>query len=114
MTYTIAPGMDVLSCEASIIIQAVTHVTGLTYTDLCEKTRFRRVLLPRHVAMYMLRYHTDLTFEEIGKMFGMDHSMAVYAFKAVQNDLDYRLRMLFNQINHHYLKMIETEINELN
>jgi chromosomal replication initiation ATPase DnaA len=105
MNYQIIPGLEILPCEVSLIIDAVTNVTELSYHDLCTKSRLRKYTLPRHVAMYLIRYHTELTFIEIGKLFDCDHSTAIFAIKAVQNDLDIQLRQVFNKINQQYLMM---------
>jgi len=102
MNYQIIPGLEVLPSEVSLIIDAVTQVTELSYQDLCTKSRLRKYTLPRHVAMYLIRYHTGLTFVEIGRLFDCDHSTAIFAVKAVQNDLDIQLRHLYNKIEFNY------------
>jgi chromosomal replication initiator protein len=47
---------------------------------LCGKRRTKTVVLPRHVAMYLLRQLTDLSLTEIGRLFGgRDHTTVIYA-----------------------------------
>ena len=53
---------------------------GLTSSDLYSKTRRADVVVPRHMAMYLLRTKMGLSFPSIGKQFGdRDHTTIIHA-----------------------------------
>ena len=52
------------------------------------RRRTARVTLPRHVAMYLCRRHTDAPLGAIGKeLGGRDHSTVVHALGAIEERL---------------------------
>jgi chromosomal replication initiator protein len=59
---------------------AVARHFGVTLTQLKGKSREQTVAQARSLAMYLCREHTDLTFSQIGKLFGhRDHSTVLHA-----------------------------------
>jgi len=72
------PEPDELTPER--VIAAVSERFGLKPESLCGQRRTRTVVLPRQVAMYLLRQLTDLSLVEIGRTFGgRDHTTVLYA-----------------------------------
>jgi chromosomal replication initiator protein len=62
------------------ILALVAERYGVKPEAVCGPRRTRTVALPRQVAMYLIRQLTDLSFVEIGRLFGgRDHSTVVYA-----------------------------------
>ena len=67
------------------VIQRVTaQHYGLRVTDLKGAKRHRSVVVPRMVATWLTRKHTQASFPEIGRAFGgRDHSTAIHACQKV-------------------------------
>ncbi len=56
--------------------------------DLTSSRRTSRIVVPRQVAMYLLRRHTDVPLKTIGAgLGGRDHSTVVHALSAVEQRL---------------------------
>jgi chromosomal replication initiator protein len=83
------------------VIEAVCRATGVTRWELESKQRDRRVVVPRQIAMYLLREDTDLSLSEVGALFGgRDHSTVLHSCEKIVADLqrDERLRTTVNTI----------------
>ena len=67
------------------VIQRVTaQHYGLRVTDLKGAKRHRGVVVPRMVAVWLTRKHTQASFPEIGRSFGgRDHSTAIHACQKI-------------------------------
>ncbi len=62
------------------ILTTVAEQFGVKMEAVLGKRRTRSIVLPRQVAMYLLRQLTDLSLVEIGRMFGgKDHTTVLYA-----------------------------------
>ena len=77
------------------IIQTVANFYNVKVSDLKGQRRLKQLVRPRHVAMYLVRNHTQHSFPEIGRMFGgRDHATVQHACKKirslVQRDIDIR------------------------
>jgi chromosomal replication initiator protein len=56
--------------------------------DLKAKRRTQNIALPRQVAMYLCRKHTETSFPAIGDKFGgRDHSTVIHASKTIQRKI---------------------------
>jgi chromosomal replication initiator protein len=56
--------------------------------DLKAKRRTKNVVLPRQVAMYLCRKHTEVSFPTIGDKFGgRDHSTVIHASKNIEQKI---------------------------
>jgi len=68
-----------------IIQKAVCDFYRLRPADLRSKKRSRAIAVPRQVAMFLCRRHTDASFPTIGDRFGgRDHSTAIHAIQVVE------------------------------
>ena len=81
--------------NAEHIIQTVANFYNVKISDLKGQRRLKQLVRPRHVAMYLVRSHTEHSFPEIGRMFGgRDHATVQHACKKirslVQRDIDIR------------------------
>jgi len=66
------------------ILEAVAEHYGVTPADLKSKGRSKEVVLPRQVAMYLIRQLTDASLPEIGQFFGgRDHTTVLYATQKI-------------------------------
>jgi chromosomal replication initiator protein len=58
---------------------------NITVSELISNKKKRVYSYPRHVAMYLSRKYTNLSFQEIGYSFGQkDHSTVIYANRRIE------------------------------
>ena len=77
------------SIRASTIISAVCVAFDVTEQRLTSKERSREITEPRHIAVKLLKDHTDLSLKSIGKLMGnRDHSTIIYASNTVSDLLE--------------------------
>lgn len=88
------------------IIEAVARFHNLRSADITGKKRTRALTGPRHIAMYLARIHTQLSFPELGREFGgRDHSTIQHGCNKIEeelltgNELGYQLRMVEQSLN---------------
>jgi chromosomal replication initiator protein len=85
---------DVLSKEEkpitpSEILRVVAAHYGLKVTDLKQKSNAKTIAFPRQVAMYLCKDLTDLSYPEIGKLFGdKHHSTVMYSVQQIKKMMD--------------------------
>ncbi len=71
------------------IAQQVGSYFRIQPRHLQSRRRYRNVLVPRQIGMYLARELTDLSLEEIGSHFGgRDHSTVLHACRKIQGALD--------------------------
>ncbi len=71
--------------EPQEVIQKVAERFGLRPEDLVGGGRKKEVVLPRQVAMYLVRELTRASLPEIGQLFGgRDHTTVLYAIQKIQ------------------------------
>ena len=75
------------SPEAEDILKVVASTFEVTRTELLGPHRMRRLVLPRHVAMFLVRKHTGDSFPEIGRRFGRDHTTVHHACRKIEQAL---------------------------
>jgi len=76
----------------ALTIEAIQDVVCRFYNirsrDLRSRKRSRAIALPRQVAMYLCRRHTQASFPVIGERFGgRDHSTAIHATRVIEDRL---------------------------
>lgn len=88
------------------IIEAVARFHSIRSADITGKKRTRTLTDPRHIAMYLARRHTSLSFPELGREFGgRDHSTVQHGFRKVERgltenpDLAYKIRLIEQSLN---------------
>ncbi len=70
----------------SSILKLVAERFDLKVSDLKSRKRTKNIVLPRQIAMYLIRKVTALSLPEIGEIFGgMDHSSVHHGIKKVEN-----------------------------
>lgn len=72
------------------IIHCASEHYGIRPEDILGKAQSRDVAQPRQIAMYLCRRHLELSFPEIGNVFGRDHSTVMSSVKLVQKSIDAR------------------------
>ena len=83
------------------IQQEVAQEYGVTIDGLKSKKRTKTLTVPRQVAMYLCRQHTDLPLVEIGQAFGgRDHTTVIHACDKVENEIqqDRTIRLRVEQL----------------
>ncbi len=62
------------------IISAVCNRYGVKAKELMSKSRKQAVVQPRQLAMYLIHKYTDMSYSQLGRLFGKrDHSTVLYA-----------------------------------
>ncbi|MHB9091332.1 MAG: chromosomal replication initiator protein DnaA, partial [Chloroflexota bacterium] len=77
------------------VVEAVAKHYAIDSRLLRGKQRDREIVLPRQVAMYLLRKETDCSFVEIGReLGGRDHSTVMHGCERIESEIevDSRLR----------------------
>ncbi len=60
----------------------------MTADALASKRRNKEVIVPRQVAMYLIRELLDLPLVDIGKVFGgRDHSTVIHSIQKVEREM---------------------------
>lgn len=66
------------------VLGKVTGLFGVSRAELAHNTRIPKVLIPRMVAMWLLRKHTKMSTPSIGRAFGnRDHTTVLNAIASV-------------------------------
>jgi chromosomal replication initiator protein len=81
-------------------IQSITSkYFNIQINDLVSDKKKSIYSYPRHIAIYLSRKYTDLSFKEIGYLFGnRDHSTIIYAIRKIEK-LKSRKKNIKNDIN---------------
>lgn len=67
------------------IINIVSDFYGISSIDIMSERRARAIVWPRHVAIYLAKRHTTLSYPNIARRFGgRDHSSAIHAVQRVE------------------------------
>ena len=77
------------------IIQSVAKYFGLALDDLTGKSRDKSIVLPRQIAMYLVREETTSSLEHIGQLLGgRDHTTVMHGWDKISAALqeDHQLR----------------------
>jgi len=76
------------SITPKTIIDAVSKFFDIEITDLVGKSRKKELVVPRQIAMFLMRKEINTSFPSIGHEFGgRDHTTAIHACNKVSNEL---------------------------
>ncbi len=71
-----------------LIQRMVADYFEIRPSDMTAKRRSRSVAYPRHIAMYLSREMTSLSFPELGEQFGgRDHTTVLHACEKIKKDI---------------------------
>ena len=77
--------------EVRAIIDAVADATGLSSYKILTGKKYagnrygtEAAAVVRQIAMYFARIHTGASFPTLGKVFGRDHSTAIFSHRKIQ------------------------------
>ncbi|HEX7455870.1 MAG TPA: chromosomal replication initiator protein DnaA [Candidatus Nanoarchaeia archaeon] len=69
----------------TVVLEAAASFFSLTPADLKSQQRSKEYVLPRQIAMYLLRHEARLAFKEIADYFGgKDHTTVIYSVNKVE------------------------------
>ena len=70
------------------IIKIVADYYHVDKGNLIIRSRNAEFVKPRHIAMCLCRYNTELAFREIGECFNRNHDTVIHAIKSVENQVE--------------------------
>ena len=71
------------------VLQIVAQYYQVDLSDLTGRSRNKEVVLPRQVAMYLLREETDASLPQIGDLLGgRDHTTVMYAHDKISEQIE--------------------------
>ena len=83
-------GDSVTDTERAAVLDIVVEtarVFEVTTKDILSNSRKQRFVQPRQVAMYVARHYTAMSFPELGRAFGRDHTTIQHACGVVRTAL---------------------------
>jgi chromosomal replication initiator protein len=74
--------------QPEVVLQIVARCSGVPAAELAGKRRDRDVVLPRQVAMYLMREETGVSLSDIGALLGgRDHSTVLHGCEKIAQAL---------------------------
>jgi chromosomal replication initiator protein len=71
------------------IAQAVAEYYHISLAAMCGKQRDKHIVMPRQIAMYLIRQETQASLFEIGQIFGgRDHSTVLHACEKIERTIN--------------------------
>lgn len=72
------------------IAQAVAEYYHISLDAMCGKQRDKHIVMPRQIAMYLIRQETQVSLLEIGQLFGgRDHSTVLHACEKIDREMKF-------------------------
>jgi chromosomal replication initiation ATPase DnaA len=84
------------------IINAVLTASGLTIEELRERTRVRKVCIPRQMMCYLLYHRTGMSEAHIAPLVGIDRTTVIHSIHKIKANLEVADRLTltyFRKIN---------------
>lgn len=79
---------DVNEISVAVIIDVVSRYYDISVEDIMSKKRTRNITVARHIAIFLCRSLTNLSFPEIGKAFnGIHHTSVMGAFESINEKI---------------------------
>jgi chromosomal replication initiator protein len=76
------------SASAKEVVKAIATYYNIEEASIYEKTRRKEVVLPRQIAMYILREDCGVSFPLIGeKLGGRDHTTVIHSYEKIKQEL---------------------------
>jgi chromosomal replication initiator protein len=69
------------------ILTAVSRYYGVKLDELKGKARHKQIVVPRHIAMYLLCEDAGLSSPEVGRLLNRDHTTVLHGLKLVATDI---------------------------
>lgn len=65
--------------ESEKVISSVCVYFEMSFEELKKPSQKRVIVYKRQMIMYFLAYYTTMTYKEIGRIFGKDHTTVIHA-----------------------------------
>ena len=73
---------------ADAILRGVADFYGVTTDDLTGTRRVQRIVVPRHVAMYIMREDGQMSLPQIGQTLNRDHTTVLHGVDRITEQID--------------------------
>jgi len=83
----VAPGPSGSGVTPTAILLAVARFYGINSDDLKGKSRHKQIVVPRQIAMFLLREDAHLSTPDIGRLLNRDHTTVLHAVKQILSDI---------------------------
>ena len=93
--------------DAEVVINSVCRYFGISNAEMLGKSRAKPFAYPRQIAMYLARTHTALSFPDLGRVFGRDHTTVLHGYQRIMDDLlkkDMNLEMDIKRLEEELMK----------
>ncbi|MCI5052195.1 MAG: DnaA/Hda family protein [Simkaniaceae bacterium] len=70
------------------VLQLISEIFGLKTEDITGKSQSRECVLPRQIAMYVMRSELKMPYMKIGAYFSRDHSTVMSSIKSIKKGLE--------------------------
>ncbi len=82
------PKVEQITASPETIMEVAAEILNVSTDDLKSSSRRREISNARHIAMYLMRQHTDLSLPRIGEKFGgKDHTSVMYSCDKIAKQL---------------------------
>ena len=71
------------------IIEKVCTYYGVSVKDVVGRTRFKEIVMARHMAIYIIRNKVKYKLKATGMLFNRDHTTVIHAIQNINNLLCY-------------------------
>ncbi len=88
------------------LLQLVSENFGIKIEDMTGKSQSRESVVPRQIAMFLLRKELKLPFMRIGSIFSRDHSTVMSSIKNVQKNIEEQDKELCGYLNEIQRKIV--------
>ncbi|MBR3715475.1 MAG: chromosomal replication initiator protein DnaA [Clostridia bacterium] len=80
-------GAEPISVTVDKIFAAIFKKYNVTKEDVLGKKRNREIANARHMAIYLIKEITEMSYPDIGKIFSRDHTTAIASYQTVEKRL---------------------------
>lgn len=87
---------------SDIVMNVVANYYNVTVDDLKSRKRSNDVVIPRQLAMYLCRNMLNMTFKDIGEVFGgKNHATAIHAYDKIkqEEEINDQMRQVIKDIS---------------
>ena len=82
------PKVEQITASPETIMNVAVEILNVSAEDLTGNSRRREISNARHITMYLMRQHTDLSLPRIGEKFGgKDHTTVMYSCDKIAKQL---------------------------
>jgi chromosomal replication initiator protein len=83
----VAPGPSGRGAKPLALLTAVARYFDVDVEELKGRSRNKQVVVPRQIAMFLLREDARLSTPEVGRLLNRDHTTVLHALKQVSSDI---------------------------